>query len=96
MVCQAFTFLYQYHFLREGDNPQEAAYNVARAFHQLGLVHFAVSYYEKALTLQPPAGYPTRSHYDLKREAAYNLALIYKASGAPYLALQLTRQFCVL
>jgi hypothetical protein len=30
MVLQAFTFLYQYHFLREDDNPQEAAYNVGR------------------------------------------------------------------
>lgn len=96
MVCQAFTFLYQYHHLREGDSPQEAAFNLARAFHQLGLAHLAVPYYEKALSMQAPDDYPTRAIYDLKREAAYNLSQIYKASGAPHLALQITRQFCTI
>jgi len=66
-----------------------------RAFHQLGLAHLAVPYYEKALTLPAPKDYAAREHFDLKKEAAYNLSLIYKASGAPHLALQITRQYCV-
>jgi hypothetical protein len=37
---------------------QEADFNLGRAYHQLGLVHLAVPYYEKALSAgfrQPPA-----------------------------------------
>jgi hypothetical protein len=37
---------------------QEADFNLGRAYHQLGLVHLAVPYYEKALSAgfrEPPA-----------------------------------------
>ena len=35
-------------------NPQEAAYNIGRAAHHLGLMHIAVPYYERALEAAPP------------------------------------------
>ncbi|KAK9830261.1 hypothetical protein WJX72_010654 [[Myrmecia] bisecta] len=52
-VLQAFAFLQEYAEYRL--NPQEAAYNIGRAAHQLGLVHIAVPYYEKALSMPAPS-----------------------------------------
>ena len=40
----------------------------------------------------PAACFPTGPAYDLRREAAYNLHLIYRQSGANALARQLLRQ----
>lgn len=71
------------------------AYNLGRAYHQLGIVHLAVPYYEKVLSLEPPANYPNRGRaYDLKPEAAYNLSLIYSASGSTELAAKMLRTYC--
>jgi len=102
---------------------QEACYNVARAFHQIGLLYLAVQYYEKVLEM------PSRKEEDVKRylrekqrklkdgiqevdeefeaymneeeddtdlkaEAAYNLSLIYVASGSYGLSQQLLRKYC--
>jgi len=102
---------------------QEACYNVARAFHQIGLLYLAVQYYEKVLEM------PSRKELDVKRylrekqrklkdgiqevdeefeaymnqeeddtdlksEAAYNLSLIYVASGSYGLSQQLLRKYC--
>lgn len=56
-IAQGFTFLFRYYKIRGGDNNDglciyaQEANNIARAFHQLGLVHLAVPYYEKVLTL---------------------------------------------
>jgi len=87
LVLQAMTFLFQYYRscysqsnkypAREGTAmKQQAEYNVARAFHQLGLFTFAVKYYTNALKLSEEfeGGLGKR---DLKFEAAYNLNLIY-------------------
>ncbi len=101
-------------------NPQEAAYNLGRAAHQMGLLHLAVPLYERALaepgpdpghTLDPNAaaadgqdpaapwldgaGAPKASALCLKREAAHNLAQLYRATGAPGLARQLVRRYLV-
>lgn len=40
-------------------NPQEAAYNIGRAAHQLGLLHIATPYYQRVLEAGPPPGAPT-------------------------------------
>jgi general transcription factor 3C polypeptide 3 (transcription factor C subunit 4) len=50
-ILQAFAFLQEYSSTR--GCPQEAAYNTARAAHQLGLLHIAVPYYERALETAP-------------------------------------------
>ncbi|KAL4427748.1 hypothetical protein ABPG75_001837 [Micractinium tetrahymenae] len=91
-VLQAFAFLQEY-----GDarcNAQEAAYNLGRAAHQLGLLHIAAPFYERVLETGPPPGAASAAGaaYDLRREAAHNLALIYRRSGANPLARQLLRQ----
>ena len=66
--------------------------------HQLGLLPAALHYYKKGLSLGPAVpmdnsapGKSTRDNstadiFDLKREIAFNIALIYQSSGADDLA----------
>ncbi|XP_038879313.1 general transcription factor 3C polypeptide 3 [Benincasa hispida] len=104
-VAQGLAFLYKN--LKLCDNSQEALYNIARAYHHIGLVTLAVTYYEKVLaTYQKDCPIPElfgenrnikhqKSVYcDLRREAAYNLHLIYKESGALDLARQVLKDHC--
>ena len=56
--------------------------------HQLGLLPAALHYYKKALTLEPIVA-PEEDKlgiYNLEREIAFNLSLIYQSSGAHELA----------
>ncbi|XP_065641144.1 general transcription factor 3C polypeptide 3-like [Hydra vulgaris] len=76
--------MFQYMSLRKEN--QESHYNMGRAFHQIGLVHFATFYYNKALEFpMHNEKESNKAEYhpfiDLHREAACNLAMIYKASG---------------
>jgi general transcription factor 3C polypeptide 3 (transcription factor C subunit 4) len=73
--------------LRNGD--EEASYNVARAFHQLGLYHLAIPYYEKVLQ----SNNENSSSKSLVREAAYNLTLIYRASESYSLVREIVRKY---
>lgn len=102
---------------------QESEYNLARAFHMLGLTHLAVLHYEKVLCLPSrkkmgiESEKPISEVYscspddkecydafgdedekedetDLKREAAYNLHLIYVTSGSMNLAQILLMKYC--
>jgi general transcription factor 3C polypeptide 3 (transcription factor C subunit 4) len=70
-------------------NAQEAAYNLGRAAHQLGLLHLAAPFYERALAAQPPEGNAT---LDVRGEAAHNLAQLYGATGAHALAHEVVRR----
>lgn len=109
-LTQGFSFLYKNLRIAENNKAslQEAYYNIARGYHHVGLVTLAVSYYEKVLqttekdypipkllnenaevTENPKPGY-----CDLKREAAYNLHLIYKKSGSLDLARQILKDYC--
>ncbi|KAL6214877.1 hypothetical protein ACLB2K_014309 [Fragaria x ananassa] len=105
-IAQGFAFLYNN--LRVCKSSQEAMYNIARAFHQVGLVTLAASYYEKVLGIHVK-DYPipklphenphsnrnqSPGYCDLRREAAFNLHLIYKQSGSFDLARQVLRDHC--
>ncbi|KAG5563220.1 hypothetical protein RHGRI_005844 [Rhododendron griersonianum] len=97
-LLQGLAFLYNN--LRLCESSQEALYNIARAYHHLGLVTLAAAYYEKVLAIhekdypipklpnENPDGMDNqkKNYCDLVREAAYNLHLIYKSSGALDLA----------
>ncbi|KAM4537931.1 general transcription factor 3C polypeptide 3 [Fundulus diaphanus] len=93
LILQGFTFLWRYVELR--GVCQESMYNLGRALHQMGLTHLAIHYYQKALSL--PAwkldGIPD-DQADLRREIAFNLSLIYQASGNTEMARQLIRTHC--
>ncbi|KAJ1267737.1 hypothetical protein BS78_07G080700 [Paspalum vaginatum] len=106
-IVQAFAFLYRY--LRLCDNSQEALYNIARAYHHIGLNTLAAVYYEKALAIEekdhpiPKLPYEAGSHVqedqrpgycDVRREAAFNLHLIYKKSGATDHARRILKTYC--
>lgn len=106
--CLAQGFAFLYNNLRLCEHSQEALYNIARACHHVGLVSLAASYYEKVLAIKEK-DYPIPKHNDkrpdlmesgesgycdLQREAAYNLHLIYKNSGAVDLARQLLKDYC--
>ncbi|GER54884.1 tetratricopeptide repeat (TPR)-containing protein [Striga asiatica] len=89
---------------------QESMYNIARAYHHVGLISLAATYYEKVLAVREK-DYPiprlpndnqdsddakNPGYCDLRREAAYNLHLIYKKSGAFDLARQVLKDHVVL
>ncbi|XP_062120499.1 uncharacterized protein LOC133834772 isoform X3 [Humulus lupulus] len=105
--CLAQGLAFLYNNLRLCESSQEALYNIARAYHHVGLVSLAASYYEKVLAIcekdYPMRNLPSenqdterlRSGYcDLRREAAYNLHLIYKRSGAIDLSRQVLKDYC--
>ncbi|KAL3639844.1 hypothetical protein CASFOL_014812 [Castilleja foliolosa] len=107
-VLQGLAFLYNNARLCEGS--QEALYNIARAYHHVGLITLAATYYEKVLAIrEKDYSVPTLpndgrdridvkkpGYCDLRREAAYNLHLIYKKSGAFDLARQVLKDHVVL
>uniref|UniRef100_A0A3B3Y7V0 General transcription factor IIIC, polypeptide 3 n=1 Tax=Poecilia mexicana TaxID=48701 RepID=A0A3B3Y7V0_9TELE len=95
LVLQGFSFLWRYVELR--GECQESMYNLGRALHQMGLTHLAIHYYQKALSL--PAWNLdgiSEDQVDLRREIAFNLSLIYQASGNTEMARQLIRTHCTL
>ncbi|KAI5804589.1 hypothetical protein EDC01DRAFT_643999 [Geopyxis carbonaria] len=76
---------------------QETKYNTARAFHQLGLTHLAVPYYEDALRLSKEAtAAGRRLRGDVCWEAAYNLQMIYVTSGNFEVAAEVTKEWLVI
>ncbi|GJQ15747.1 hypothetical protein GpartN1_g7538.t1 [Galdieria partita] len=99
-VLEAFTFLFHYSSLRKEQCSShssqvawmETKYNIARAFHFLGILHQAAVLYREILYMD--CSVPV-SH-DLRREAAYNLAHIYCRSGSVELARDLLRTFVTL
>lgn len=87
LVIQAVAFLKKYSQLRGEDGKQETYYNMGRAFHQIGLLPAAVHFYK--LVLEEDPGELVKKNpllLDLKREAAFNLHLIYLQSENHLLA----------
>ncbi|XP_062865697.1 general transcription factor 3C polypeptide 3 [Trichomycterus rosablanca] len=93
LVLQGFSFLWRYVELR--GHCQETLYNLGRALHQLGLTHLAIHYYQKALSF-PPLKLEgiEEDQVDLRREIAFNLSLIYQASGNKELARYYIYTYC--
>nr|XP_006815709.1 PREDICTED: general transcription factor 3C polypeptide 3-like [Saccoglossus kowalevskii] len=91
LIVQGFAFLQRYLDMR--GECQESYYNLGRAFHQLGLVHLAIHYYKKSLSL--PKVVDDGDYFDLRKESAYNLSLIYQSSGSFELAREMLLQHCV-
>jgi general transcription factor 3C polypeptide 3 (transcription factor C subunit 4) len=87
---------------------QESLFNLARAYHHVGLVTLSTIYYEKVIAINerdyPIPKLPNENidvienhkpgYCNLRREAAYNLHLIYKRSGALDLARQVLKDYC--
>jgi general transcription factor 3C polypeptide 3 (transcription factor C subunit 4) len=81
-LMQGLSFLFRYYELRHRspkvEERQEAHYNMARAYHMVGLAHLALPYYLKVLDeIQGSAV----AGEDLVRDAVYNLQNIYAMGG---------------
>jgi len=94
-ILQGLTFIFRYYDARSEsqhiEERLEAHYNVARAYHMLGLVHLALPYYWKVLN---------EGSEDIKEglfmDAAYNMQTIYMMSGNAEMAQSITREFLVI
>lgn len=96
LVVQGHAFLTIYKKLRGADCYHEVHYNFGRAYHQLGVYPLAIHYYKKVLDFDSPLlRQKSRNDLDLKREAAFNISLCYKLSGAKHLALMYLRKYIV-
>ncbi|EGC32939.1 hypothetical protein DICPUDRAFT_155061 [Dictyostelium purpureum] len=92
MTIIAYSFIFKYANLRgEG---QETDYNIARAFHQLGIYNMAISFYNKVLDSNGKDDEEDKDQ-SLKCEAAFNLSLIYKTRGNVNLANQILKKYIV-
>jgi len=72
-------------------HPQEGLYNLARGLHHLGWSELARPVYERCLEMSASDGGDDKL-VDLRREAAYNLSLIYRKSKAYDLARAVLRK----
>ncbi|XP_071569264.1 general transcription factor 3C polypeptide 3-like isoform X1 [Temnothorax nylanderi] len=87
LVIQALAFFKKYMQLRGKEGQQETYYNMARAFHQIGLIPSAIHFYK--LVLKEDPGDLVKQHanlLDLRKEAAFNLHLVYLQSENHLLA----------
>ncbi len=73
---------------------QESYYNLGRAMHQLGLLPAAIHYYKRGLSLGPAVG-EDGGMFDLRREMAFSLSLIYQSSGSHDLARMYVERYIV-
>ena len=95
---QACSFLNTYKELR--GECQEVYYNLGRAMHQLSLLPAALFYYKKALDIGPSIEKEEEKEsdniFDLRREVAYNISLIYQGSGNMNLARMYVHKYIIL
>ena len=71
----------------------ETYYNLGRAMQQLSIFPAAIHYYKKVLSIEPPI--QDDPNFDLQKEAAFNLSLMYKNSGSEDLARQVRYKYIV-
>lgn len=95
-LFQMMAFLHTYLELR--GTCQEAMYNIGRVFHQINMLDKAAIFYRKVLAmddrLKLSHGVSQREYdevFNVRREAAFNLALIYKNSQSYRLAYQVIK-----
>ena len=105
-ILQAMTFIFHYYRLQYEKSQkfpgvegaalrQQAEYNIARSFHQIGLMTFACKYYDSALRISEEWG-EKMGRRDLKLDIAHNLSLIFQLSGNVKAAKEITENFLVL
>ncbi|EPS38679.1 hypothetical protein H072_7551 [Dactylellina haptotyla CBS 200.50] len=97
-ILQGLVFLNRYYNMKKESKDwfdrQEAEFNMGRAFHQIGLEHYAVGYYETVIKMsdewmnggqdddEKAEEEQKFESGDLRWEAAYNLQLLYHTVGS--------------
>ncbi|KAF3910038.1 hypothetical protein AA313_de0209805 [Arthrobotrys entomopaga] len=110
-ILQGLVFLNRYYKMKKESKDwfdrQEAEFNMARAFHQIGLEHYAVGYYETVIRMSDEwvnEGNDEEEREeqeqkfesgDLKWEAAYNLQLLYHTVGSGELCRGIAEKYLV-
>lgn len=95
LISQSISFLNEYAKIRESEAYNEIQYNLGRLHHQFGMCHIAVHYYKQVLNFSNRLIEKHSTHLDLRKEAAYNLHLIYKKSGNYELARKLLCDYII-
>lgn len=95
LIAQAISFLNAYAKVREPEAYAEIQYNLGRLHHQCGMCHIAVHHYKQVLSFTNELTAKHPKHLDLRREAAFNLHLIYKKSGNMELARKILYDYIV-
>ena len=101
ILMQGFAFLMDYYDSRQRSHSpskrQEAEFNVARAYHLLGLTHLAIPYYERCTSLSKMSEIqrPKGSGEDFAQEAALALRGIWAANNSVGLARSVTEDWLV-
>ena len=98
---QGFAFLFTYYNIRQSSRlaseKQEAEFNVARAYHMLGLTHLAIPYYQQCLALSKAVKIESLDvAEDFAKEAATSLQQLWAANGDVNQALEVTETWLVL
>lgn len=81
LIAQAVSFLLNYGKLREPDAWHEIQYNLGRLYQQFGVNHIASYHYKRVINYTNPLIEQHPEYLDLKRQAAYNLHMIYRKAG---------------
>lgn len=97
-IMQGLSFLFQYYDSRKEsvwiEERQEAHYNIARAYHMIGLTHLALPYYTNVI--QEIQNETSATAEDLVRDAAYNLQTLYAMGGNFSIAKTITEDWLVI
>lgn len=104
---RALAFMSKYSNLRSPFLSQEIEYNMGRLFHQMGILSNAIRCYERVLYECPTPMILTEGphgerreelamKYDLRRQASYNLSLIYESAGNRIMARHILEEFCTI
>ena len=98
-IIQGTTFLFRYYDSRKNstktEERQEAHFNIARAYHMLGLTHLAIPFYWKVFD-ELTQGISDSEQEDLVVDTAYNLQTLYAIAGNLELAKDITRKWLVI
>ena len=96
---QGMAYLLEYYYCRQRSNrsseKQEAEYNVAHAYHLLGLTHLAIPYYERCLALSKAVQVEGFGE-DFAQEAAFVLQSFWAKNGNMEKAREVTEKWLVL
>lgn len=101
ILMQGLAFLLEYYDCRQRSSrcseKQEAEYNVAHAYHLLGLTHLAVPFYERCLAMSAAAQVEESGcgAENFAREAAFTLQSFWAASGNMGKAREITKRWLV-
>jgi len=102
LLIQGFAFLFTYYDIRQRaditSEKQEAEYNVARAYHMLGLTHLAIPFYQRCLALSDDFKIDglDSAQENFAKEAAFSLQGLWSANGEVKEALEVTERWLVL